>query len=503
MPALKRPVSARQQVKRLQHQVRDLSTTLAAGELGASRLVYLTQTQGEKPPVTAFNEVITKCRSWSKESHFVGLWLALKSSVCNYGFQLRSGDKEEQEKLNEWLAADAPPAVTEYTDTATGEVVEVFSTATNLEMVMKFVEQAWRDRLLFNNVIAFWSDDNKNALTLAPERCEYKDTLGIEVLRYTHGLTQDQVEALPESLKQAFKELAVFVSPKLGMKFKVFKDSEIGTGFATPSLYSIFRLLGEVESKEFGANALAFASRSVKRAHILGHEITNGAHAGKPLHFWKKPWSDSVKVLWRDLQGFEDYTCRHDEKFQILAPDPKLFDDMIWNGSDRRLRQWGGPIMEMLNGSSPSAFLPNLLKAEIVEMRQKFGIYIAQVIRLAFTPPVKTLNVQWSNTIFNEARLGAEMLKFGVQYGMVSNRSATEEMGFNPNVESDRRIQELDDTNADRLLVPSFDAAHGTSPAMKGVPDPAADKLKAAEAVAKGPIAGTVPGRKPGTKNLK
>ncbi len=500
MPKRTQLASLRTQNKLLREQLEQI--TLAAGELSGSQLNYLTQTQTEKPASSSLSSVVERCRYWANESSFIAQqWLPLKLSVCNYEMRLKPAETKkggkQQASLDKWLAEDAPMAVTEYTNATTGQTIEIESTSSRAELIEKFVKAAWKDRLLFDNVVALWTDDGQLPVTLALERCIYTDTLGVEVLSYTHGLSRSQIEVLPDDQQAVFSSGAtISINPKDGFHFKVFKDAAVGQGFALPKLYSIFRLLGEVESKEFGYNAMAFAFRSVKRTHLLGHEIKNGPNAGKPFHFWNKTRDTSTRAKWKDVVGFEDFTANFDYKVVYPWPDPKLFDEVVWKGSDRRLYQWGGPVMQMLTAKGVTPYLPNLLRASVGAERREFGRYLSAIINRAFKPPVPVV-VTWSDAIFNESRLAAELIKFGVQQGYLSATTGTEAAGLNREEEALRKLAEADDPDARKTLLPVWDASHGTAPALDGTEAPGAD------AKPKGANPGNRSGRKPGTPDSK
>lgn len=476
---------------------------LAAGELTTSQLTYVTQIATEKPDSTNTQAVFTRCRYWARESSLLKMYMALRASVANFGFSIRAVEKKDQEKIEEWLKEELAPAVDTY-KVSGGETVEIESNSTIAEAAERFVRSCWKDKFTFSNVVASWSDGNPQPIVLNIENCIYTDTFGVELLQYTHGLSGDAVNALPDDLKKAFKKPTIYVNPKIAMHFKVWKPGAIGSGFSTPDIYSLFRLLGEIESKEFGQHALGFACRSVKRAHLLGHEIKAGVHAGKPIvdSMWNKKRSDALLRKWVNIVGFEDYTCNYDEDVKFWLPDPKLFDEIMWLGSDRRFSTWGGPLMQMFFAKGASPYLTNLLKAEVTEERRAFTSFLTTVLNKSFEPPAP-IKVAWSNSIFAEARIAAEMLKFGKQYGVISSGTLTEEIGFSPEIERDRKLAEVDDPDARKLEMPSYDAAHNTSPALGDweVANAAASAKAAGAGSARGQEAGKTPGRKPGTPN--
>lgn len=498
MPKKSQLAALKDQVSALRKEIAESAMSqLAAGEI-TTRLNFSTQITQEKPTVSTSaptsQAIFERCRYWGRESDLLKIYLALRLSVCNHGFSIRAVEKQNQDTVDKWLAEEIKPSEDTYQVTQS-DTVDLEPNSTRREAIERFARDAWREKHLFSSVAAAWIDDMPEPVLLPLEKVEYTDLFGVEALKYTHGLTQTQIDALPPAMQEPFRNTSFYVSPAVKMHFKVWKSSRVGAGLDTPDLYSIFRLLGEIESKQFGQNALGFACRSVKRAHLLGHEIKNGPHAGKDFHFWNKKRSDKLLSKWVDIPGFEDYTCNFDEAVEFWLPDPKLFDETLWKGSNMRFNLWGGPLMQMFVTQSNSPYLSNLLKAEIIEERRSFAHFLSWVINKAFNPgtPIK---ISWSNAIFSEPRLAAEMIKFGKQYGNISSQTFIEEAGFSPEIERARKLAEVGDSDARSLEMPAFDAAHGNAPALGDW-----EAVVAKASGAKGAEPGNTPGRKPGSKN--
>jgi len=466
--ALKRENTA---LRRELAQARTLA--LAAGGENIDTLNYLLQTRTEKPDFGSASQVFARCRYFARENAWLNTFLLLKRSLLNAGFKLVAYDpkephkpsKDNQSKLDEWLEEDAAAPVDEYTDPQSGDKIEVESNASNYERVIKFIEDAWLDWLVFDAVTAFWRDDQPIALTLQPERVTYTDILGLEVLRYTHGLGQQEIKSLSDDDQKRFAKPTIIINPGEGEHFKVLKRSPVGDGLGVPRMFGIFRLLGEIEGKEAGQNAMGFAMRSAKRVHKLGHEIKNGINAGKNSHFITSRRAKAVNERWRDKVGFEDYCCNFDESVEYPWPDSKLFDEKYYSASNMRLDNWAGPLALMLRAKGVSPYLANLLKTEALEERRKMGRFLSYVVSKAFGMDVP-VRPMWSNLIFNEARLQAELVKFGYMQGLASATTTREEIGLNPADEEALKVGEADDADAEKKLKPTWDSAHGIAPAL-------------------------------------
>ena len=441
-----------------------------AANSSTQTLVFETQARTEHP--SDLNTTFERARYYAKESSFLNRFLPLKRAVLNYGMKIKpapaKGKKptpQEVEKLNAWL--DEPSSVTfeDYTDPATREVIGIEVNATNREMIAKFVNDIWNEFILLDNAVALWLDGQQYAAILPPEKCEFTDTLGVPILRYTHGLSQQEIALLPPEQQERFRKSVVIINPREGEHFKVLKRARAGDGFSWPNIYSIFRLLGEVESKEVGMNAMGYCFRKVTRHHKLGHEIKSGDRAGKPIHFWNQQRSDAVKKLWVNVIGVDDFTSNFDHTVEFPWPNLEYFDELCWKGSNLRLNDWGGPLAAMLVAKGVMPYLAPALKAECLDDRRLVGEFLSQCVNLAYLPPVP-ITVGWSNLIFNDSRLQSELLKFAALQGWTSVRTGQEESGLNPEEEEERKLVESQDPEAKAKYGPLYDAPHGIFPGL-------------------------------------
>jgi hypothetical protein len=486
------------QAAKTRRQPKEITRTLAAGTVTVGTLNYTTQVQIERP--TTAGSIFTRCRYWAKESLFLKSFLPLKRSIYNSGLQIVPADPKDLDRLNKWLIAPIAIGVDSVIDKATGETVQIEPTMTNQDRVGKFVEDTWDEFFVMESATAIWLDDFEYATIVPIESCEYDDTLGVEKLRYTHGLTQDQVAQLPTDLQTRFKAFPIIpVNPAKGEHFRVVKRARVGDGYGTPGLYSIFRLLGEVESKEVGMHAMAFFMRRATRQHKVGHKIDSGERAGRNTHFWTQKRANAIKQSFENTIGPVDFTCNFDHEIVFPWPDPKTFDEVMCKGADHRLNMWAGPLAQMMVQGTVPPFLSQALESASTEDREKVGKFLEYVIFSAFKPPCP-IKIEWSNLVFKEARLQSEMIKFGIQQGFISNATGAKFIGVDLGKESAQKQLEAADKNVVANTRPHWDTSHALAPSQGETAATLAEKSAAAKG-ATGPAVGSTPGNPPGTQH--
>ncbi len=474
--------------------------------LGASKdlktLTYDAQRILDKPALTSLNGIITRCRTVAKDSEFLKVYLPLKLSIYMYGMTIvparvkgKEPTAQDGEKLQEWLDQEAKITLEPFTDTRTKETITPELVTNNREMAYKFAEDVCNEFLLLDFVPGVWNDTQGYASTVLPEQTEFIDTLGVPLLYYTHGLSAQDITKLPAEMQDRYKKnKTILFNSEEGEHFKVLKRARNGDGYGIPSLYSILTLLSEVGSKQEGMAAMAYFMRRATRHHKLGHEIKGGDRAGKPLHFWNEKRAKAVMLAWENKVGATDFTSNFDHETTYPWPDLKVFDELAFKGSDKRLNNWGGAVMLMLQAKGVMPYLTTLLRAQATLDRQKLTEFLSIVIFAAWKPPVP-ITVQFSNMIFNEARLAAEMMKFAQQCGWLSATTGKEEIGLNSKREESLKVEEAADKDAVAKYTPMFDTSHGSTPALGETAGKLADKANAA----KGKGAGNTPGAKPGS----
>lgn len=488
---------------------------MAAGELGgaATTINFTQQIQKEKPNFDSIQTVYEQCRYFARESGFMKEYLRLKAALLNHGRRFVAVEAGKQAAVDKWMMEDAPPLVDNFVDQRTQETVTVESTSTNEEMVNQWVDHAANNFIMFAADIATWIDGVEGATSLQLERVQYTDTMGLEIVRYTHGLSVLQKQQLSKEMQAVFEKPVIILNPKNKIHFKTLKTSGRGEGLPVPQMFSAFRLLGEIESKQFGMNALSFALRSAKRVHRMGYEIKSGQNTGKAIShtLFNTKRANSMKPFWVDKQGFEEYFCNWDEKVEFPWPDPKLFDTLIFKSSNERLVEWGGPIAQMMVAKGVMPYLSNLIKSSVTDDRIKFGTYAGSVITRGFGCPAP-VRLEFSNDIFSESRLAAEMVKFGGQNGWLSSSTGTEACGYSPEIEQAKKLLEANDPDAVKKFTPLYAAAQASTPALGETAGglasahqtaaPAGGVAPAGKSTkSKGKAPGAMDGRPPGTPN--
>lgn len=434
-----------------------------------------------KQDIAELNAAIEKARLVIEGNYWLKNYFKLKRSIFNFGLQVnpfveakkkKSASKKkdtELDKLNEWLDTEVPVLKTAGTagtpDNAVGVPGKVFKT--NRERVMKFVREAWDEFLMLECCIAYWSDSLDYAVTLPPERCRYKDILGIETLFYRHGLGAQELKLLPPDVQERFKTAEILVSEADGDFFKVVKTARTGFGIGLPSIQSIFRVAATLDSMQVGEHAYAYAGKMKFRHWKIGHEIKQGPMAGKATHFWTAKMATALRGVFENKVGFlGDYTSRHDFALEYPHEKVEYFDEDKWKSPEHQLIQWGGPVASMLIASGVTPFLAQLLRAEVEEARNVMKEFLESVVFAAFAPPVP-IELSWSNTVFLETSVLIDVLKTGLAGGAISQSTWRSIAGFDDAKEAQKKIEEAEarKTNPEQFE-PAFDASHGTAEAM-------------------------------------
>lgn len=455
--------------------VKDYTLTLGAGVAPDNAQAYDTVRRQETP--TDITSIFKRIRKMGEDSDFLSSYLKAKIAVYDYGFSITRGPQAtaKEDAVQEWLAKEITTEA-EYTDTKTGEKLTVELHLTNAEAVRKFKDDVMREFFLLTNCVAMWLDDGPLPITLDPELCTYTETLGIPVLYYRHGLSVEQQKLLPDEQKTRFaKNSEIMLNPEHGEHYRVLKRGRVGSGFVKPEIFPILTTLGEVESKQAGYHALAYLTRGATRHHKLGHEIKQGNHAGKPHHFWNKKRGDAVIKDFKGRQGPHEFTSNFDHAIDYPWPAPEVFDEVAWKGTNLRLRNWGGPVAQMMIGEKLAEGGLNLLRAEATKDRQLIADFILPVVKAVFSPPDDAdIQLTWSDLIFNDAKQAVDLVKFSVQQGLASVSTARKWIGLRSEEEDANKLREADDPDNVKKYLPMFDMSHGTTPATGMLNDPTA-----------------------------
>lgn len=388
---------------------------------------------------------LKSARKWADRHWFISSALELRLAFLNHGLRITSDDADPA-----WIDD-------------------------NEERILKYVEDAWREWLIMDNLASFWRDAAATPVVLSAEDCTYSDALGVEQLRVRLNLQSNELQSLPDGLRSRYAKGEVELSTAYGEHFRVLKRAKVGDGFGAPRMLSVFRSLTQSDSMEAADAVLAHAGRTVIRQHRLGHEIKSGPKAGQPVHFWKKDRASAVEKFFKGKIGLVEFTSNFDHDIQYSVPDSKLYDGKKYEGVLNRLLWWAGPCGFLLLASGVTPYLMPSLRTEAQAERRRMKLHLEAVLNAALDAPpgIGRLRLSWSNRCFTETRIANEMVKFLTQQGPLSLRTALEEAGFDPDTERARKADEAE-TDREELL-PLFDANHGDEP---GRPDGDTDPVE-------------------------
>jgi len=407
-----------------------------------------------------FRRSLELARKFYQESWFVGPIMDMRIAFFNYGFKVQAAKKKDTKAINEWLE--------------NGDEI--------MNGITDYVRDAWMEWMLFDNGVSFWLKDGSRPIMLNLDQCNYKDAFGREILKYMHGIPDKEIDdlALPAELKKAMKANPEVELPE--NMYRVLKRVKMGMGFGWPRLMGIAKVMAQVESMEVGDNVLGYLCRFVWEQHKMGHAITSGPHAGFNNWFWKKERASAFKKETDGKIGHMRITTNFDHEIAFPYPDMAHFKTEKYQAAVDRLMWWAMPLGHMILAKTITPYLLDLLRTQAETERDIMGRHISAALNAALRPPAK-IKVAWSSRIFRDNRIAADLLKFGLGGGPLSQRTFLEEAGFDAEEERARKREEAELTDDEKQ--PAYDPAHG---------DP-----KVAAAVAKSKASGGVSGRPSGT----
>ncbi|MHB9007638.1 MAG: hypothetical protein ACYDC1_11970 [Limisphaerales bacterium] len=326
----------------------------------------------------------------------------------------------------------------------------------------QFIRQAWFEFFTTDNLVAAWASFTRQVpMVLPPEKCEFVDALGQQSLKYRPEVNVATVTDAALKARLATGMLEIGAVPKEG--FRVVRRTGLaGSGFVAPRLFRVFGESTEWENLAYGEKGLSRFCRSALRQHVVGYEIKSGPLAGQPIHHLKPSYAKSIQAK-LNTPGARDFTSNFDHTIKFVYPEAAHWDKRRWEALYDRLAWWAGPLGMLLQGTRNQTNLPVLMRAlqvEIQDLRENLmRPFIEDVAMQSFGVDVR---VTWSTQCFQDTRIWAEMLKFGVQSGPVSPQTFNEETGRDDEMELERKTEAHGQAS---IRMPVFDAAHGTEPA--------------------------------------
>ena len=428
------------------------------GDLNVWGAFPTTPTVYQKPR----SQVFYMTRNWFERQVFVRQIILLRFAIFNYGFKLTGGGGKKDKPVNDWLK-------------------EKWYGIPIQKIVTQFVRDAWMEWLIQDNVIAVWRKrtGGTRPLVYPVEQCAYADDFGVERLSFAHGLTRSSIGSLklPKEEDKVLRESKDINLTKTAnaadstlFDFEVVKRSRFGFGLAWPQLRTIFNTVGAWESLELADWQLCDALRTVYELHKIGHEIKNGPHAGSSAHFLKKTRAEAVRKqiapTKQTLASVKRLIVNFDHAIEYPRPDEKHFKGERYSGMFDRLLYWSMPLGQMIFSKSVNPFLMPMLKAQAANERGFVGDFIKTVLVKTLGAP-ENIQVEFSDDVFWDTRLLADILKTGLTSGPISQTTWLESAGLNPERERERKDGES--KLPKHQVTPIFDAAHGDQkPGDKG-----------------------------------
>lgn len=431
----------------------------------------------DRTSVPAFNasslgEGFDRARVLREENYWLKEYFDRKIYMFNYDMKMRpkniAGKNKNLDaatlKLEKFLDSPAPELKSQATDennVTVGVPGKIFTT--QRERINKFIDDAWNELLLLRVGIGYWSDAIPYATLLDPNRCRYRDVMGVESLFYRHGLDVQSLTLLPPEQAKRYVKQEILLSEKSGDFYKVFKIERTGFGIGRSAVQAILRVASQIEDMEYGEHSYSFAGKLKFRHHKVGHEIKSGNMAGKSTHFWTKKRGDAIRKIFEGKIGFiGDYISNFDHLLEVFHEAIAYYEDKKWTSPERRLVQWGGPMAMMIISKADHPFVSQMLRAEASWWRNKFNLWISPILVDAFKMPVDAIELTWSDSIFFETKVHTDNAKAGMMNGALSQETWRMATGFNDPSEVQRKTDEVAAAEKDwKMFAPGYDTAHG------------------------------------------
>jgi hypothetical protein len=384
-------------------------------------------------------DLIKSARHFAEFNPWIELFVRLRAGFSNYGFRLKPA-KGTGKVDADWLRE-------------------------NRVRIHALGQQVWREFIPLSAVLVVWHDDDAEPVFLDPEApdVQFTDAMGQPRLTFSHGLSEEAIKQLGnptrERLYREKSQLQIVEDDPTGHHFRVLKRAATGKGFGRPSLTPVLTACDTFAALEAADAMLAHESRRLYKRHLLGHEIRSGPFAGHATHFLKKERAEATGKKFKNKIGVVETADNFDSEVAWDYLPTQFFDEKKFNGVRERLFAWGAPLGQMLvtrGGIAP--FLLDMLRQLVEPEREAVGNFMARLVNDCFDPP-EPVAVTFSNKVFRDARIAAELLRYGVQTGALSQPTFREEAGFDEEQELANKRREVG--MKPELKIPAYDAAHG------------------------------------------
>lgn len=422
-------------------------------DLSAKTLTGLTQQQ---VPVELDGQ-FKRCRALQESNPYVLLVLRMWLAFYHHGFEITPSvplKKGDARRFKEWRRL-------------------------NRDKVALFAKQLWEEYLLLDNAPVWWDQPNKlEPVVLPPEECLYQDKLGLEILKYRHGLTQEQRDMLPAALQEKYKsDWVTYKHPE--DSFVVLKRARKGCGFGTPRMRTIFNAGATYDNLEVGEIVTSFFHRTVIRWHKLGMEPKSNS-GPLPANFKASKYTPTrakaIDKEFKNAMGAREFIANWDHELGFVTGPTEYFKKEKWEAVTERFMVWAGPVGRLFMQQGINTDLMQMFQAEAEMERLPMRVALNQIIAENYQPPVP-VTVNWSDTCFLEPAKVMEAMKWAVQQGPMSLRTfMVKQLGEDWLTEQENKKEEAE--LDDELVEPRFDQAHGNDKEGAGRPEGSKDKDK-------------------------
>jgi hypothetical protein len=405
---------------------------------------------GQDNPQQNIEDSFGKARYWFRNNWLVQNIILLRYVFFNFGFKIKAIDKADQPKVDVWLARRMPGVKKKIT----------------IEQELKrYGRDAWLELLTLQNVIGVWAEEGR-PLVFPAEDCEFTDVFGAEVLTIETNLTRETIGRM-KGLSAAEKDALLNVNATGKLKlthgngafsFDVVKREKIGKGLSWPGLATIFTTCAQNESLEVGDAVMAHMMRRVYELHKKGHEIKSGPHAGFSTHFLKPDYAKKTESNIKGKVGHVAMCVNFDHTVDFPRPDPKHFDAKRYASAIERIKLWGLPLAQMILDRALNPYQMDILKAQALGEREMMKDHLERIASECLKAPVPVA-ITWSNRCFRDSRLAADLLKYGMQWGPLSQTTFLDETGYDAETERENKDKESKLPKAQ--VEPLVDANHG------------------------------------------
>jgi hypothetical protein len=337
-----------------------------------------------------------------------------------------------------------------------GLAIKGTKTPEQLAELTRVTGDIWTEWLTCDNAVVAWVTPptaNFPALTVPDCECvKYSNVFGAESLSLrlpSQNLSQSQKEKLGTRYAEAIaggRELEWGDDP--GEDFSVLLSGALypggklgsGGGLGKPSMFSAFDALATLTLLGIGDKAAAWIGKDVIRHISKGHEVKDGALAGRPVYYLSAKEKKIIHDEMKKHSGGFDVVSNFDVKIGFAHIDPAFFDAAKYRGTLDRLFRWSGPVGQLFfshqsSAQEEQAQLLHMLRAEGEAHRAAIAGFVSGIAARCGAPGV---TLEWSKATFMSWDTLLRVLNAATSSGLMSYQTGREWLGLDDGTESGR-----------------------------------------------------------------